>query len=146
MLERIRKIFRPRSKPISFQQGLDLTGLPVVTFCQGEKKLNFILDTGSTDNIIDSGVLENVAHSVSRKKSSVFGMEGKGNVVPICSITLSYKDDDYTYDYLVCDMASAFSKIKETNGVTVHGIIGSKFFRKFRYVLDFNELIAYSKE
>jgi hypothetical protein len=42
-------------------------------------------------------------------------------------------------------MKEAFGHMKQDTGVTLHGIIGSKFFNKFKYVLDFDELIAYSK-
>ena len=43
-------------------------------------------------------------------------------------------------------MSDAFGHIKKDTGVTVHGIIGSLFFNEFKYVLDFDELIAYSKK
>ena len=44
------------------------------------------------------------------------------------------------------DMTAAFGSIKKETGVTIHGILGAKFFNEFKYVLDFKELIAYSKE
>ena len=46
----ISKLFDIHPDAMSFKQGMDLTGIPVCTFNQGDKKLNFILDTGSTDN------------------------------------------------------------------------------------------------
>ena len=59
---------------------------------------------------------------------------------------MSYKDKDYEYPYVMQDMKAAFGSIKKETGVTIHGILGAKFFNEFKYVLDFKELIAYSKE
>jgi len=131
---------------ISFRAGFDLTQLPIVTLYQGDKVLNFLLDTGSNDSIIDSNVLKDIEHKMSDEKSSLYGLEGNAQEVGKCSITLSYQGMDYPYDYIVCDMTGPFSKIKAESGVILHGLIGSKFFNTYKYVLDFESLIAYSKK
>ena len=143
----LNKIFNTNPRAISFQQGLDLTGLPICTFNQGDKKYNFILDTGSDVSIIDFNVLSQIKHNkIEGAEGSVYGMEGNRSKVSVCSIALSYKDNIYEDNYLVCDMKTAFSKLKKDHGVTVHGLIGSRFFCKYQYLLDFKELIAYSQK
>lgn len=139
----LRKLFKDNS--ISFKQGFELTELPIITLYQENKKLNFLLDTGSNNCIIDSNVLDQINYTEHNEKSNVFGMEGNKQIVSTCEIELSYKDKNYKYFYLICDMKNAFDSIKKESGVTLHGIIGSKFFNEFKYVLDFDELIAYSK-
>ena len=131
---------------ISFRAGYDLTQLPIVTLYQGDKVFNFLLDTGSNDSIIDSNVLKDIEHTMSDEKSSLYGLEGNAREVGKCSITLSYQGSDYPYEYIVCDMTGPFSKIKAESGVILHGLIGSKFFNTYKYVLDFESLIAYSKK
>lgn len=133
------------SDAVSFKSSMDLTGLPIVTFYQGEKKLNFLLDTGATDSIIDSNVLDSIEHAESDAATTLMGIDGKKKIVPFCLITLSYNNKDYTFTYLANDMSEAFAHVKNDTGVSLHGIIGSNFFNKFKYILDFNELIAYSK-
>ncbi len=143
----IKKLFNTNPKEaISFKQGFDLTELPCITLYQGDKKFNFLLDTGSNDSIIDSNILGNIEHTVSDRKTSLFGLEGTKRVVESCKIKLEYKSKSYEFDYLISNMKEAFSHIKAESGVTLHGIIGSRFFNKYKYVLDFDELIAYSKE
>ena len=44
---------------MSFRESMDLTDLPVVTFYQGNKKVNFLLDTGSNDSIINEEAVKN---------------------------------------------------------------------------------------
>lgn len=133
------------SNIISFRAGYDLTQLPIVTLYQGKNVLNFLLDTGSNDSIIDSNVLKDIEHTMSDEKSSLYGLEGNAQEVGKCSITLSYQGLDYPYEYIVCDMTGPFTKIKAESGVILHGLIGSKFFNTYKYVLDFESLIAYSK-
>lgn len=42
---------------MSFKEAMDLVELPVVTFFNGDKKLNFLLDTGSNISQINSSIL-----------------------------------------------------------------------------------------
>lgn len=142
----INKIFEKSHEEISFKAGFDLTSIPVVTLYQGEKKFNFLLDTGSNSCIIDKSILPKIDHEMLNGNSeSLIGMEGNQIMVERCMITLYFGNRGYEYSYLVNDMSQAFSSIKHDTGVTLHGIIGSSFFNKFKYVLDFDKLVAYSK-
>lgn len=131
---------------ISFKQGFNLTELPVVSLYQNDTPFNFLLDTGSNDSIIDANVLNRIEHTMLTKQSRLYGMEGNAENVNICNIVLSYNDKDYPYEYNIRDMSAAFGNIKAETGVTLHGIIGSKFFNAYKYILDFEQLIAYSKK
>lgn len=142
------KLFSKESpeEAISFQQGFDLTGLPIITLTQGDTKLNFLLDTGSTSCIIEVDVARNLKCEPLEKYDYLTGAEGVTKVVQHCKIPLSYKDKDCTYKFLVNDLKTVFERIKQQHGVTLHGIIGSNFFNEYKYVLDFDEMIAYSKK
>ena len=142
----INKIINKRSTAISFQSSMDLAGLPVVTFYQGKQKINFLLDTGSDNCIIDKSFLKHIEHTMYNEKTQLTGMEGNAQEAGLCSIKLSYKDKVYEYPYVVQDLSAVFKSIKKETGVTLNGMLGSRFFNEFKYVLDFDELIAYSKE
>ena len=45
---------------MSFRESLDLADLPIVTFKQGDVKLNLILDTGANYSIIDKEVEKSI--------------------------------------------------------------------------------------
>ena len=130
---------------ISFKQGFELTELPICTLYQNGNLWNFLLDTGSNDSIIDKNVIDQIEHTQRNNKSEVFGLDGQKHVVNMCDITFSYKNQDFPFYYLIKDMSEPFGLIKQESGVNLHGIIGSKFFNKYKYILDFDELIAYSK-
>lgn len=142
----IHKFLNIHPDAMSFQNSMDLAELPVVTFRQGDKKINFLLDTGSNNCIIDSTSLKSLKHQPLDITSKVSGIEGIESKEKVCILKLNYKDKEYNFPYIVKDMKPIFDSIKKETGVTVNGMLGSKFFNEFKYVLDFDELIAYSKE
>jgi hypothetical protein len=142
----IHKFLNIHPDAMSFQNSMDLAELPVVTFRQGDKKINFLLDTGSNNCVIDSNILKSIDHKMLDVETNILGLEGNAQKTGVCTIKMSYKDKEYEYPYVIQDMSAAFDSIKKETGVTVNGILGSKFFNEFKYVLDFDELIAYSKE
>lgn len=146
-IKKLLNIFKRKNNKdvISFGPGFALTELPIISLYQGEEHFNFLLDTGSNDSIIDSNILNKLEYDMSDKQNSLIGMEGNKEIVSICNITLSYNGVDFPYEYNIRDMSAAFGSIKTESGVTLHGIIGSKFFNKYKYVLDFDSLIAYAK-
>jgi hypothetical protein len=131
---------------MSFREAMDLTNLPIVTFYQGDKKFNFLLDTGASLSVINQAALNSVEHSILEGNGTLFGVDGVKREVSYASINLTYKNNNYSETFQVLDIQNAIDQIKAESGVNMIGILGSEFFRKYRYILDFNELIAYSKK
>lgn len=130
---------------ISFKESMDLTELPVVTFNCNRKKLNFLLDTGSNLSYINSSILSLLDHEIIDRKSSVVGFEGNEVSTGSCKITVTYKRKKFEEEFSMADLDAAFKVIKQESGVQLHGILGSRFFEKYKYVIDFKNLIAYMK-
>lgn len=130
---------------MSFKEAMDLCNLPVVTFVNNGKKLNFILDTGAETSVINKSTLEALEYTKTNKTIELYGIEGNTQTVNIINISIDYKCKSYIEEFQVVNLTPIFDKIKSQHGVTLHGILSSAFFKKYRYILDFNELIAYSK-
>lgn len=136
---------------MSFKESLDLTDLPIITFYQVNEdnsinKFNFLLDTGASVNIVNKNSLSLINYKDTEDVNTVFGMEGQEHEAKVVSIDCVYKDKKYIDTFKVIDMSSAFNIIKKDSGVTLHGIIGNGFMQKYKYILDFNEFVAYSKQ
>ena len=129
---------------MSFRETMDLTGLPIVTFKQGENKFNFVLDTGAFSSIIDLRVLDKLQYTELEGKSVGYGVDGVEHHMDRVGIVLTYKDKDYSDAFRVLDMSASFDALKRDYGVTVHGLLSSAFFERYKYVLNYNELVAYS--
>lgn len=128
---------------ISFKEAMDLAELPVVTFYNGDKKLNFLLDTGSNVSYINSSIIPLLDHEKTDKEMNTIGIEGNKVSNQFCKMSVTYKNQVFEEEFSIADLDEAFSVVKQESGVQIHGILGSKFFERYKYVLDFKELIAY---
>ena len=134
-----------KNTALSFRSAMELTNLPIVTFYHGRKKLNMLLDTGSTDNIISKEHLESVYFTPTGEKRPIFGKDGIVTYDEVVNTTISYSGLKFDVPVLSTDMKEAFDIIKKESGVTIHGILGSNFFARYKYVLDFDKLMFYKK-
>lgn len=142
----INKLEEKVSNTMSFREALALAELPVVTFYQGDKKLNLLLDTGANISIIDKKVASTINTRETPRISKITGIGGSVKDVAIVDIILQYKNNTFKDGFQVTDMSSTFSAVKNATGVTIHGIIGNRFMQKYKYILDFDKMIAYSKK
>lgn len=128
---------------ISFKEGLDLTELPIVTFKHGDIKLHFLLDTGSNISYINESVVKELDAEDLNACSSTVGVGGNDIETRHYNIKIGYKDQEFIEEFGALDLSASFASIEAESGIKLHGILGNRFFEKYKYVLDFRELIAY---
>lgn len=129
---------------MSFGETMDLCELPIVTFMNNGKKLNFLLDTGASKSVIHSKALDGLTYKSLNKSGDIYGIDGKRQDASFISMSIRYKSKDYSEEFQSIDMSIPFSNLKSDFGVNLHGILSSTFFQKYKYVLNFDELVAYS--
>ena len=139
-----RRKIDPKVGKISFRESMDLVELPIVTFMNNGRKLNFLLDTGASYSSINEAALEGLSYEETGESGSYFGIEGTIQESKYVRMNVGYRSQSYEDDFQVADLSQAFGNIKQEYGINLHGIIGNTFFQKYRYVLDFDELVAYS--
>ena len=130
---------------MSFKEAMDLVELPVVTFYNGDTKLNFLLDTGSNVSYINSSIIPLLVHEKTDTEMNTIGIEGNKVSNQFCKMSVTYKNQVFEEEFSIADLDEAFGVVKQESGVQIHGILGSKFFERYKYVLDFKELTAYIK-
>lgn len=145
LLYKSNNVAKKRDSRVSFKESMDLVGLPIVTFISGDKKLNFLLDTGSDNSYINSSLISEIKAEMTGEKSSTIGASGEGLATIYYNVTLGYREQMFTEKLGAMDLSAAFNALKESYGVQIHGILGSRFFEKYRYILDFKDLSAYRK-
>ena len=84
--DRIKK----NNRKMSFKESMDLAELPVVTFYQGDKKFNFLLDTGSNYSHISKEAAEEIQGNLIDAQAKVSGI-GEGQTSHVCKTVLTYK-------------------------------------------------------
>ena len=141
----VRSNRKKNNSRISFRESMDLTDLPVITFTCADRKLNFLLDTGSTLSYINKSVVSALPHEKSETTTQMVGIEGNRIDAECCHLIVSYRNQKFHEEFSAADLDKAFNAVKQETGVQIHGILGSRFFEKYQYVLDFKELAAYIK-
>lgn len=131
---------------ISFSfKGFSSPNIPIATFYQDDKELNFIIDTGSDDNVINKSALENIKYEEVEHEGTLAGVGGVYNV-KACNISFMHGNEKFTAKFLISDnLQEAFNSIKDAHAIVLHGMLGSKFLMKNHIVLDFNNMLAYNK-
>lgn len=131
---------------VSFGKGFTSPNIPIITCNQGDKKLNFIIDTGADDNVINKSVIDNIDHKEIEYEGTLTGLGGSYDV-QACSLKLEINGETFTDKFLVSDhLEGAFNKMEEAHAIILHGLLGSNFLKRHNIVLDFNNLTAYNKK
>lgn len=133
----------PAVGKISFRETMDLVDLPIITFKNNDKKFNFLLDTGANFSTLNHSNLKDLEYLNVEDKGTYSGIDGIELESSFVMMDVSYKEKVYTDMFQVIDLDAAFDSIKAESGITLHGILGNSFFQKYKYVLNFDELVAY---
>ena len=131
---------------MSFREAMDLVELPVVTFYNKDAKLNFLLDTGSDLSYINKSILPSLEYKKIDESRNIISVGGNTQSLGGCDMTVTYKNQKFIDRFYISNLDEAFGAIKAETGVQIHGILGSKFFAKYKYILDFENLVAYFKK
>lgn len=130
----------------SFAKGFTSPNLPLVTFKQGNKEFNFIIDTGSDDNVVTKETLNEIEYEKIQHEGTLAGVGGVFEV-EACNISFQIEEENFTAKFLISDrLKEAFDNIREAHAIQLHGMVGSKFLRDNNIVLDFNNMIAYNSK
>lgn len=129
----------------NLSRGFTPANLPIASFYQGDTELNFIIDTGSDNNVICSDILPHIEHTI-LDGEEMFATAGGLQKVKKATIKFQYGSETFTSVFNIVDLKESFDKIHEWNAVRLHGMIGSKFLMENNIVLDFNNMVAYNKK
>lgn len=134
---------KKKNSEISFREAMNLVELPVITFYNGDRKINFLLDTGSNISYLNKSIVSSLVVESTGEESNIIGIEGNKVNCKICKMIIRRKNQEFEEEFSIADLDKAFRIVKEESGVQIHGILGSRFFEKYKYVLDFKDYIAY---
>ncbi len=128
------------TKKISLKNVLKLTHLPIIEVEVLNRHLSFIIDTGSTNSLLDAGIassLEEVMHYTGKHKLQ--GIEGNAILSSQGSLPLTFCGKEYQQTFCIMPLQAPFEAIKNDTGIEVHGILGTDFLLANKWVVDFEE-------
>lgn len=130
---------------VSFQEAMDLVELPIITVQNNNTKINLLLDTGSNSSYISPNILKDLNYDEIELSNTTIGFGGGATHTRGCNMKIKYKKLIFEDIFIIMQSDDVFAAIKQECGVQVHGILGSKFFDRYSYVIDFKDLVAYIK-
>lgn len=140
--------FRIKSS-MSFKEANDLVGLPIITFNSTKAKLHFLLDTGADKSIFSKDHLDLIEHTLINAQGTLTDAGGHTIDVNIAHLKFYYEDKPFDGYFRLIDMTPVSNAIDlnvKGQKIDIVGVIGDDFLTKYKYVLDFSRMIAYSKK
>lgn len=128
------------SFPIEY--GLEKTGLPLMLTSGKLKNICFLIDTGSTHNVLFDFVYNHFKDEFKLLEGAyrTMGIEGHYKETPIIEATFNFEGIDYTSTFSVLDASDAIKQVQEETGVQIHGVLGVQFLIENKWIVDFEKL------
>lgn len=123
--------------------GLQKTGLPLIITSGKLKNLCFLIDTGSTHNILFSYVYEHFSDEfkILNNTQNIMGIEGEYKETPIIEGTFNFEGKDYTSTFSIFNATNAVVQVEEETSVQIHGILGIQFLIENKWIINFDKNI-----
>ncbi len=136
---------KTKNNNVSFKEAMELLELPVVTLNVNNNKLKFIIDTGCTTSCINESIVKSLNIETKNIGNTHYGIDGNKVALNTCTIDFKLKNKNYSFDFNTANMDKVFTYIKESEGVQIHGLLGSDFLDKYNYVVDYKDYSLYKK-
>lgn len=123
--------------------GLQKVGLPLILTSSKLKNLCFLIDTGSTHNVLFDFVYNHFRDEFKLldDTQSLMGIEGQYRETPTIEATFNFEGIDYTSTFSVLDASEAIRQVQDETGIQIHGILSTDFLVKNKLIVDFDKLI-----
>lgn len=132
-----------KNKHYSFQESLQKHNAPVAVFNLGRKRVNFLIDSGSSASHVSKEFSDTLLCEVRDTDYTVFGLNGSSNSSKVIDLELKSKGRKFKNSFFINPgLDESFRYINETENLNLSGIIGSDFLSKFNYKIDFKKFIA----
>lgn len=128
---------------VSFKKHYKKVKVPLIKMKLGNDLRYFIVDSGAANCIMTQAAFETLQpdqYTDMKLSESIITANGDVHKVPIIETTLSFKKEKYEdLAFQVTPLTDVEKWIKEVSNITIAGILGSSFFTKYRWAIDFDE-------
>ena len=123
--------------------GLEKAGLPLILTTENPKNLCFLIDTGSTNDVIFDFVYEHFKDYFTQTAESknVMGIDGSLKPTIIVNADLQFDDLKYEAPFVVLEANDAIIQVQAETGIQIHGVLGIPFLMENKCLIDFDNLI-----
>lgn len=135
------------------KEGFDKLKVPLIKMRIKNKYKYFLVDSGATHNVLSKESFKNISKKEDEVKIvdnlAILGISGgdENKTMPVIEEVISIGRDKFTQNFIVSENWEATKKyISDNCGIEVIGLLGSEFFQKARWVIDFDNLVIWVKK
>lgn len=144
----IMDIRKKKKTNLTFKDSIHNTGLPIISLkLQIPDKTfityNFIVDTGSTVNVINTSYVKDLYSEDIKLNTELYGIGGNSGEAKKYRLYFINDNNLYSGEFVSKDLSSSLNYIEEITGYTIHGLIGTNFLEEFKYKIDFSKYQLY---
>ncbi len=126
--------------------GLEKAGLPLILTTDNPKNLCFLIDTGSTNDVIFDFVYQHFKDyfTLTAECQNIMGIDGSLKPTIIVNADLQFDDCRYKAPFVVLEANEAINQVQAETGIQIHGVLGIPFLMENKCLIDFDKLIIKS--
>ena len=130
----------------SIHFGLEKAGLPLILTTDKPKNLCFLIDTGSTNDVIFDFEYQQFKDyfTLTAESQNIMGIDGPLKPTIIVNADLQFDDLKYKSPFVVLEANDAINQVQSETGIQIHGVLGIPFHIENKCLIDFGKLIIKS--
>lgn len=123
--------------------GLEKDGLPLILTTENPQNLCFLIDTGTTNDVIFDFVYNHFKDqfTLTSESQNIMGINGSIKSSFFINAELQFNDLKYKASFVVLKANDAIIQVQAETGIQTHGVLGIPFLLENKCMIDFNELI-----
>lgn len=128
--------------------GLQKVGLPLILTSGKLKNICFLIDTGSTHNVLFDFVYNHFKDEFKllEETGRIMGIEGQYKETPTIEAIFNFEGIDYISTFFILEANEAIQQVQDETGIQIHGILGVPFFIDNKWIVDFEKFQIRSNE
>lgn len=140
------KVVRTKGEKLEFRNDYQNHKLPIVKLNFNGQKYNFLIDTGADVNILNKPIFDIISNgNINVTNNGLITTAGSDLVSEKADIAFKYGKKQFNENFVLVDVSNSFNSMLEDTNIQLHGILGSTFFKKHRWSIDFDNMIVWTK-
>ena len=132
---------------INFKDNWKTCGLPLVKLKINGKLEYFLVDSGASVNMLKQSYFDSIEDNpIIIEDESLLHTGANTIKANLCTFSLSYKTAKFPNEQFNLIDLETFDVIKDAYGYNIIGIVGSPFMGKYKWSMDFSDLIIWIRK
>ena len=118
------------------------TKIPTIKLTINNKRYTFILDSGASTNILDKSFAEELKLYTTQNNIEVLGTGGVENSSKETNLEFLYNNQKFKEPFTIVNLGTPREYLLNI-GIDVKGLLSADFFEKYKWMLDFNNIVIW---